>query len=411
MSDVTEYKCPNCGAPLKYDIDQQHMVCGFCSNKYDFEYIRSHFKEISDEKLSDFDWIERTKFVWEPDVLEEFKEYSCPSCGGNIITKTTSSVAKCPFCSHDVIISSNFSGDIRPDKVIPFSRKAEEFAEQYRSYIAASRYAPKEFKDERVTDNIRGCYIPIWLYSCTCDTNINDETNANIRIKDYPILATDVQKNIFYAAEPFDYNKAEDFTESCLTGFYANRYSIGAEHAIDIADKEIKNVCSIRVASMVGGDFVPDRVRKKTDISQRKLMYYLVPIWFMNVTYRKKNYTFAMNGQTGEFVNSEVPFNRKYSLDSILIFLALEILSAICVFSFFYSNEWNKDFRAIIAALIVTVLIVLLMSTPVNFIISLIIHRLFFKKSIKGLGFNERERVAKISKFIDGEIKTTKLHK
>ena len=403
MADVKEYKCPSCGSPMHFDIDDQSMVCRFCEKKYDLDYVRSNFKEDNDEKLSDFDWVERTKYVWEPDVLEKLAEYSCSSCGGNIITSSTSSVAKCPFCNHDVIISSNFAGDIRPDKVIPFKRHSDEFAEKYREFIANSRYAPKEFKDEKVTDNIVGCYIPIWLYSCTCDTVVNDMYRAEARIKDYPILATDIKKNIFYAAEPFNYKEAENFTESCLTGFYANRYSIGAEHAIQIADDQIKGICSIRAASQVEGDFVPGKVKNNTEISDKKLLYYLVPIWLLNVKYGNSNYTFAMNGQTGEFVNSDVPYNRKYSVDSILIFVAVEILSLILAYLFV-----KEDYMSVAVALLVAVLLVGFMITPLNFIITYILHRKFFKKSINGLGFNESERVAKISDFIDGEIKVSK---
>ena len=135
MSDVREYKCPSCGAPMQFDIEAQCMVCSFCAGRYDLDYIRSHFNEVTDEKLSDFDWVERTKYVWEPDVLEQLAEYTCSSCGGNIITKNIISSARCPFCGHDVVISSNFDGDLRPDRVIPFSRSAEEFAEKYREKI------------------------------------------------------------------------------------------------------------------------------------------------------------------------------------------------------------------------------------------------------------------------------------
>ena len=31
MSDVREYKCPSCGAPMQFDIEAQCMVCSFCA--------------------------------------------------------------------------------------------------------------------------------------------------------------------------------------------------------------------------------------------------------------------------------------------------------------------------------------------------------------------------------------------
>lgn len=120
MSEVKEYKCPSCGAPMYYDIKQKTLSCRFCKNTYDQEYIISHFDEETNGKLPDFDWVKRSKSVWEPYVSDKIEEFECSSCGGKIITRSSTATAKCPFCSHDLIISSDLSGDIRPDRIIPF---------------------------------------------------------------------------------------------------------------------------------------------------------------------------------------------------------------------------------------------------------------------------------------------------
>ena len=58
MEETRVYSCPSCGAPMKYSISNEKLKCRFCSNTYDLEYIRTHFTEVTDEKLSDFNWIE-----------------------------------------------------------------------------------------------------------------------------------------------------------------------------------------------------------------------------------------------------------------------------------------------------------------------------------------------------------------
>ena len=113
MSDVTEYKCPTCGAPMHFDINKQCMVCKYCTNKYDLDYMRDNLDEVTEEKLSDFDWVERTKYVWEPYELDKMDEVECTSCGGKILMKAFYVSAKCPYCGHNVIISSDLDGDIR----------------------------------------------------------------------------------------------------------------------------------------------------------------------------------------------------------------------------------------------------------------------------------------------------------
>ena len=142
MPDIKEYKCPACGAPLRYNVYSQRMVCGFCANTYDLEYIRSQFNETAGEKPDDFDWIRYSKNEKESDEAQQIVEYSCPSCGGSIITFSKRTKSKCPFCEHDLVISKNFQGDIRPDKVIPFTRSVFDFANAYWGYIANSKYIP-----------------------------------------------------------------------------------------------------------------------------------------------------------------------------------------------------------------------------------------------------------------------------
>ena len=351
MADVKEYKCPSCGAPMRFDINRQRMVCNFCSKGLSLEYIRSHFDEVTDEKQSDFDWVDRTKYVWEPDMLEELVEYTCSSCGGNIITKNTSASARCPFCNHELIISSNFSGDLRPDRVIPFRVGAEEFAEKYRQDIA--RYAPKAFRNSSVTDNIVGCYIPVWLYSCVCDTYGDHSNKRSFKVTDFPVPGTDIKKDVFYSVAPFWFKHSVKFTESCLTGFYASRYSIGAEQAMELADEEIKRRFGIpRVGALNGvGHFHNSLdVNAYIEIRNQKLTYYLVPVWFMNVKYKRKEYTIAMNGQTGKLASPDVPFSYKGKLVYGLIFAFFELL--IIIIAYFLCKNFADD---LLSTLMITI--------------------------------------------------------
>ena len=301
MSDVTEYKCPTCGAPMHFDINKQCMVCKYCTNKYDLDYMRDNLDEVTEEKLSDFDWVERTKYVWEPEELEKLVEYSCPSCSSNIITGSNSAVAKCPFCGNDIIITSNFDGDIRPDKVIPFRKTAEDFANAYREYAAKTKFFPAELKNIDTKGKVIGRYIPIWLYNCSCKARRFDSSTIEFKVKDYPIPGIEFDHDTFYEIEPFYYNEAEDFTESCLTGFYASKYSIGAESAMEDADREIKEYAVWDSELLENRHNYSSLVKPNCTISKKIITYYLVPVWTLEIKCRSKIYTFTMNGQTGEF--------------------------------------------------------------------------------------------------------------
>ena len=111
-------------------------------------YYRLHPHIV--KKDSDFDWVERSKTVWEPFEFDYYVELGCPSCNAKIITRSSTAASVCPFCGNAVIKSSNFKGDIRPDKVVPFKIPKQVFADKYLNYISDIRFIPKEFKDKAV---------------------------------------------------------------------------------------------------------------------------------------------------------------------------------------------------------------------------------------------------------------------
>lgn len=401
MSEVKEFKCPSCGAPMYYDIDRKSMSCRFCKNTYDIDYIRSHFDEEAEEKGSDFDWVKRSKAVWEPYVSDKIEEFDCPSCGGKIITASSTGTAKCPFCSHDVIISSDFKGDIRPDKVIPFRISKKEFADRYTEYISDLKNVPKYFKSKSALANITGCYIPVWGYSCTCESAVDSKFNSSITVRDYPILANDKNMgwNVFYSMWPFNFNEADDFNESYLTGFYASRYTIGAENAMRDADYRIKETCPVKKIKSDTGASEPD-IKKM--IHNRELTYYLVPVWLLNITYEKANYTVAMNGQTGKMCADSLPDNPNYHRLYKIIYLILQLiefgLGALLIKSFISGAGFNSE-----AIGIIIMMLLLCIFVPVVFnviICSTICRIVFFRKKKKPASI-EKNRFFYVRDFLE----------
>ena len=357
MSDIKDYKCPTCGAPMKYNIDTQKMVCTFCSNVYDFDYVRNNFNEPTSEKSDDFDWIKQTQKIYEPEKVQNLSEYTCPSCGGSIITWTVDAVTKCPFCEHDLIISDKFKSNIRPDKIIPFRKSLKDFNDEYWRQVDRFPYIPETFRNKTLINKTVGRYVPMWLYSCSCQAIDKDNCTLEMRIEDYPIPGTKTDKVVFYSVEPFNYDEAEDFTESYLAGFCASRYTIGAEKAVNIANAEIKEFCAKETSHSVKASYSSNLPKLNCTISDPKLTYYLVPIWTKDVWYKDKNYTFAMNGQTGEFYGSEIFKSFKPKSDEkkntscgfYLIFLIIILLI------FIYSLLNNKFLLSITAVVIFTI--------------------------------------------------------
>ena len=401
MSEVKEYKCPSCGAPMYYDVKKESMSCRFCKNTYDIEYIRSHFNEETDEKSSDFDWIKRSKAVWEPYQSDKIEEFDCPSCGGKIITASSTGTAKCPFCNHDVVISSDFKGDIRPDKIIPFRISKKEFEDRYMECVSDIKNVPKFFKSKNALADIMGCYIPVWGYSCTCESVVDSKFNSSITVRDYPILANDKNMgwNVFYSMWPFNFNEADDFNESYLTGFYASRYTIGAENAMRDADYRVKETCPVKKLKSDTYTSEPDI---KKIIHNKELTYYLVPVWLLNITYEKENYTIAMNGQTGKMCADSLPNNPLYHRVYKIIYLIIQLAEFAAVFLYFkpylFETEINSD---IIGIIVMIILACIFFPLVFNVMVSSLICKILFFRNRKKPDSIEKNRYFYVSDFLE----------
>ena len=405
MSEVKEYKCHACGAPLYYDINSRKMSCRYCNKAYDLDYIRCHFDEVTSEKTSDTDWIERTKNAFESHEIEKLEGFECPSCGGKIVTKASAATAKCPFCQHDVVISSDFSGDIRPDKVIPFRIESAEFAEKYRAYVSDIRFIPKVFKDRSVIDRIVGCYVPVWEYSCICDSFIGSSYFGTVTLKDYPVLANEntIDKDILFTLWPYNFKAAQEFTESCLTGFYASRYTIGAENAIKSTDSEVKRIGSLRATYNLESKRPPrndnspykfSEVKTNEVIYNRKLTYYLVPMWVMNIQYKNKKYIFAMNGQTGAMRVDKLPTTPLYGHIKPLVFLILlflEIIVGLIVY---------KVRGVSFIDMLIPLTLSLLALSILNYFIAGVVNDVLLRKTTKKLDFIKEQNYFEVHDFV-----------
>ncbi|WP_295094917.1 hypothetical protein [Ruminococcus sp.] len=101
------------------------------------------------------------------------------------------------------------------------------------------------------------------------------------------------------------------------------------------ADSEVKRIGSLRAAYNLESKrpaYSPynfSEVKTSEVIYNRKLTYYLVPMWVMNIQHKNKKYTFAMNGQTGTMRVDKLPTTHLYGHIKPLVFLILLFLEMI----------------------------------------------------------------------------------
>ena len=150
MADLIEYKCSSCGGKLEFDSTAQKMKCPFCLSEFDPSEFLNKDDALSDDqqaKPSDDD-----ANGWSQGETEGLRVYQCQSCGGEVIGDETMGASKCPYCDNPVIMTGQFSGDLKPDLVIPFKLDKEAAKKALLQHMEGKPLLPKIFKSENHID-------------------------------------------------------------------------------------------------------------------------------------------------------------------------------------------------------------------------------------------------------------------
>lgn len=337
MSALVEYKCPCCGGAIEFNSNSQKMKCPYCDTEFEIEALKE-FTEASQSKGDSLDW-DCPDSRWGASETAGMNVYTCKSCGGQIVTDQTTAASACPYCDNPIVMTGQFEGGLRPDMIIPFKIDKEAAKNALSNYLKGKFLLPKSFKDEHRIDEIKGVYVPFWLFDCDADANIRyratrvrswtsgnyryTETSHYLIVRDGSIGFEKVpvdgsQKmpdELSEAIEPYNYSGCVDFNTAYLAGYLADKYDVSAEQSRNRANDRIRNSTQQEFRNTVKGyaTVVPETVNIR--LNSGKIRYALLPVWMLNTTYKGKVYRFAMNGQTGKFVgNLPTDYGRLFGL-------------------------------------------------------------------------------------------------
>lgn len=326
MAVLQEYKCPCCGGAIEFDVDTQNMKCPYCDTEFEVETLKAYDEELKKEEPEDMGWEAAAGGEWREGEAEGLRVYVCNSCGGEIVCDENTAATSCPYCDNPVIMMGQLSGALKPDYVIPFKLDKEAAKAALRKHYAGKRLLPKVFKDENHIDEIKGVYVPFWLYDAEADANLRykatrirtwhsgdymyTETryyfvmrSGVLGFRRVPVDGSEKMPNdLMESIEPFDFSQAVDFQTAYLAGYFADKYDVDSAQSVDRANERIKESTKRAFAKTVVGytSVAPEYASIKLQNGTSK--YALYPVWLLNTSWQGKKYTFAMNGQTGKMV-------------------------------------------------------------------------------------------------------------
>ncbi len=325
MNEVTSYKCPSCGATLQYKGLSGKLECDSCHNVFDPENIKQMdqvMRNVISEKHAAWN---RTPEEGE-EIFTGMADYSCPSCGGEIIAEETTSATFCPFCGSATIMGGQLSGAYRPDLILPFRLDREAATSALRAYYKKKPLLPQKFKDENHIKEIKGIYVPFWLYSCDTEgsyryraTRVHSWTDGRFQHTDtdYYMISRDgnlsflkipadaskkMENAIMDALEPFDFSQAHPFEAAYLSGFYADKYDVSAKENADRVNQRIRHSVEEAFRDTVQGFSSIHTDAGAVKMKNDQVQYALLPVWMLTTEYQGNTYLFAMNGQSGKLI-------------------------------------------------------------------------------------------------------------
>ena len=322
---VLEYKCPCCASALVFDDQSQKLKCNACENSFEVDAIEQLAEE---HNRATFQWDERTESQWTADEEAEIHSFSCPSCGGEILTDATTAATFCPYCESPAIIGARLGQALRPDGVLPFQTSKEDAKAAFLKFCKKKPLLPKFFMERHRVERITGIYVPFWLYDCNC---IADNSYKATRIHRWsdsryhytrtdhfllrrkgsmafdgiPMDAASKMNNVIMESiEPFDYSQIVDFNTAYLSGFFADKYDVSADAGHARVQERIETTVDGAMRSTCIGYASVIPVARNLQVSHGKCRYVLLPVWMLHTKYKDKTYVFAMNGQTGKLTGT-----------------------------------------------------------------------------------------------------------
>ena len=342
-SQITNYQCPACTGPLHYDGQSGRLQCEYCESSFSVEEIEALYEEkeaaaieateAAEEEAREYEESQQTEGdydtgeYWDAEA-EGLKAYNCPSCGAELITDETTAATSCPYCGNPGIIPGVFTQTLKPDYVLPFKVTKDEAKQALKKYYKGKRLLPKAFADKNHIEEIKGVYVPFWLYDGQADADMTfHATRIHTRMSgDYQITTTehyrllragtvDFEKipvdasskmpdEYMDAIEPYDFRELTEFSTAYLPGYFADRYDEDAEKCAERAEARAINSAVSAVESTAAGfaSCVPET--KRVNVHRGRVSYALLPVWMLSTRYQDRSYLFAMNGQTGRFIGA-----------------------------------------------------------------------------------------------------------
>ncbi len=348
---VTNYTCPNCGGPVHFDAATGKVKCDYCDSVFTVDEVKKAYEEknrkagaagaeTSEENSSSDRMPDAGELGAEAPNVEtaagsgwggdasQLKVYHCGNCGAELVADAATAATTCPYCGSPMVIPEQFTVGRSPDYIIPFAKTREEAVGGLKEYYKGKKLLPKSFTDDNHLQELKGIYVPYWLFSGKVKAGMSFECGQSSRHVegDFEVTRTriyDVKRggemyfdkipcdasscmpdDLMDSIEPYRYEQLAKFELEYLPGYLANKYDVEQNDLQKKADERAAATsCDELRDSVIGYDSVQEKSRH-TAVVHGKTDYAMMPVWLLYTNWNHQDFLFAMNGQTGKMTGN-----------------------------------------------------------------------------------------------------------
>ena len=307
-------KCSSCGDDMFFNPEKLVLFCPACHSERKITTKKVYTKHDINENIST-----HKNEEWANKIIS----MQCPNCAASTLLKQYATSVKCQYCETPLIADSNQFSGLKPDAILPFTFNKARAEEIFKNKIGRRWLAPRSLKQSVKADTIRAFYFPAFVFDAECHSTYDGRLYENVDVKDsdgetsterryFNIKGEEFtsHSNIEVEASarlsqyelnkirPYDLTKAYAYTDEFVYGFALENYSNSVKETNSQAQTIIKQQIRKTILSKYDHDGVSEFNLQTTFIKQR-YSYCVLPIYRINYTYKKKNYSNIMNGQTG----------------------------------------------------------------------------------------------------------------
>ncbi|WP_010300277.1 hypothetical protein [Kurthia senegalensis] len=324
-------ECPMCSASIQFDPSSGKLICPYCG--YETEIAEPDVEDQRTAQEMDFSAAEkRESYNWGVDK----KTVICEECGAELIYDALQVADTCPYCGSNQVMEAATVDTLAPNGVCTFQITEKQAGENFQRWIKGKLFTPSAAKKSAKPESFQGVYIPYWTFDSHTvshyqamygiDRVVKDrEGNTRVETNWFPtsgifqrfvddelvLASTRYDRSLLQKVEPFQTTDNKAYKPDYLSGFLAERYSIGLDEGWTIAQNQIHQMLSSEISSQIrrrhGATHVMN-LHFSTTHDQITYKYLMLPMWLSSFRYKDNVFQFMVNGQTGK-VGGKAPIS------------------------------------------------------------------------------------------------------